>query len=66
MVKKVLFAVINQPIALPSSTSGDGCVVAVDAVNNSKAFMLGKRLYGKSVDAKLLADESVELKSFLS
>lgn len=44
----------------------DGCVVAVDAVNNSKAFMLGKRLYGKSVDAKLLADESVELKSFLS
>jgi 3-phenylpropionate/trans-cinnamate dioxygenase ferredoxin reductase subunit len=43
-----------------------GCVVAVDAVNNSKAFMLGKRLYGKSVDAKLLADESVELKSFLS
>lgn len=44
----------------------DGCVVAVDAVNNSKAFMLGKRLYGKSVDAKLLADESVELKSFLN
>lgn len=44
----------------------DGCVVAVDAVNSSKAFMLGKRLYGKSVDAALLADESIELKSFLS
>ena len=43
-----------------------GCVVAVDAVNSSKAFMLGKRLYGKSVDAALLADESIELKSFLS
>ena len=43
----------------------EGRVVAVDAVNNSKAFMLGKRLYGKSVDAKLLADESVELKAFL-
>ncbi len=44
----------------------NGCVVAVDAVNSSKAFMLGKRLYGKSVDAALLADESIELKSFLS
>lgn len=44
----------------------DGCVVAVDAVNSSKAFMLGKRLYGRSVDAALLADESIELKSFLS
>lgn len=43
-----------------------GRVVAVDAVNSSKAFMLGKRLYGKSVDAQLLADESVELKSFLN
>lgn len=43
-----------------------GRVVAVDAVNSSKAFMLGKRLYGKSVDAQLLADESVELKSFLT
>ena len=42
-----------------------GRVVAVDAVNSSKAFMLGKRLYGKPVDAALLADESVELKSFL-
>ena len=44
----------------------EGHVVAVDAVNNPKAFMLGKRLYGKSVDASALADESVELKSFLS
>ena len=43
----------------------EGRVVAVDAVNSSKAFMLGKRLYGKSVDAAALADESVELKSFL-
>lgn len=43
-----------------------GRVVAVDAVNSSKAFMLGKRLYGKSIDAQLLADESVELKSFLT
>lgn len=43
-----------------------GRVVAVDAVNSSKAFMLGKRLYGKTVDANLLADESIELKSFLS
>ena len=43
----------------------EGRVVAVDAVNHAKAFMLGKRLYGKSVDARLLADESVELKSFL-
>ena len=42
-----------------------GRVVAVDAVNSSKAFMLGKRLYGKSVDAAALADESLELKSFL-
>jgi 3-phenylpropionate/trans-cinnamate dioxygenase ferredoxin reductase subunit len=43
----------------------EGRVVAVDAVNHAKAFMLGKRLYGKSVDARLLADESVELKSFM-
>ena len=39
----------------------EGRVVAVDAVNNSKAFMLGKRLYGKSVDASGLADEAGEL-----
>jgi len=43
----------------------EGRVVAVDAVNSSKAFMLGKRLYGKSVDVAALADESVELKAFL-
>jgi len=43
----------------------DGKVVAVDAVNSPKEFMIGKRLYGKPVDPAKLADASVELKSLL-
>lgn len=41
-------------------------VVAVDAVNSPKEFMVCKQLYGKSVDSAALADNQVELKSLLN
>jgi 3-phenylpropionate/trans-cinnamate dioxygenase ferredoxin reductase subunit len=44
----------------------DGCVVAVDAVNSPKEFMVCKQLYGKQVDPTSLSDTSVELKTLLS
>ncbi len=45
--------------------SGDK-VVAVDAVNSPKEFMVCKQLYGKAVDLAALADSEVELKSLLN
>lgn len=44
----------------------EGKVVAVDAVNSPKEFMVCKQLYGKPADAAALADPGVELKSLLS
>ncbi|MBV1878072.1 MAG: FAD-dependent oxidoreductase [Pseudomonadales bacterium] len=41
-------------------------VVAVDAVNSPREFMVCKQLYGKPVDAAKLADPEVDLKSLLS
>ena len=43
----------------------DDRVVAVDAVNSPKEFMVCKQLYGKVVDPALLADTNAELKSLL-
>jgi len=43
----------------------DGCVVAVDAVNSPREFMAGKKLFGKRVDAALLADSSVDTRKLL-
>ena len=43
----------------------DGAVVAADAVNSPKEFMVCKQLVGKPVDAAKLADPDVELKSLL-
>lgn len=40
-------------------------LVAVEAINFPRAFMVGKRLYGTEVDAEKLADSSVDLKSLL-
>jgi len=44
----------------------DGNVVAVDAVNSPKEFMVCKQLYGKAVDKAALADPEVELKTLLN
>lgn len=43
----------------------DGKVVAADAVNSPKEFMVCKQMLGKPVEAALLADPSTELKSLL-
>lgn len=43
----------------------DGAVVAVDAVNSPREFMVAKQLYGKQVDASQLADKEFELKTLL-
>jgi len=43
----------------------DGAVVAVDAVNSPREFMVCKQLYGKKVDAARLADPDTDLKSLL-
>lgn len=40
-------------------------VVAVDAVNSPREFMVCKQLYGKAVDAAALADPAVDLKTLL-
>ncbi|MEM6709159.1 MAG: oxidoreductase C-terminal domain-containing protein, partial [Pseudomonadota bacterium] len=43
----------------------DGQVVAADAVNSAKEFMVCKQLIGKPVDASLLADPDYDLKGLL-
>ncbi|ANO51006.1 NAD(P)/FAD-dependent oxidoreductase [Woeseia oceani] len=43
----------------------DDTVVAVDAINEPREFMAGKKLFGKRVDATRLADLDVETKSLL-
>ena len=40
-------------------------LVAVEAVNSAKAFMAGKRLYGREVDPIKLADPTVDLRSLV-
>ena len=42
-----------------------GAVVAVDAVNSPKEFMICKQLIGKQVDAALLADAEADLKTLI-
>ena len=44
----------------------DGAVVAVDAVNSPKEFMVAKQLYGKVVDPARLADPDTDLKEILA
>lgn len=44
----------------------DGVVVAADAVNSPKEFMLCKQMIGKPVDAAKLADPAQDLKALLS
>jgi len=43
----------------------DGKVVAADAVNSAKEFMICKQLIGKPVDPKVLADPDTDLKTLL-
>jgi hypothetical protein len=43
-----------------------GAIVAVDAVNSPREFMVCKQLYGKQVDVAKLRDSEVDLKSLLS
>ena len=44
----------------------DGVVVAADAVNSPKEFMLCKQMIGKPVDAAKLADPAQDLKSLVA
>ena len=44
----------------------DGNVVAADAVNSPKEFMVCKQLIGKPVDAQALADPDTDLKTLLA
>ena len=44
----------------------DGLVVAADAVNSPKEFMLCKQLVGKPADPALLADPESDLKALLA
>ena len=44
----------------------DGKVVAADAVNSPKEFMLCKQLIGKSADPAMLADPEADLKALLA
>lgn len=44
----------------------EGKVVAADAVNSAKEFMICKQLIGKPVDAAVLADPATDLKTLLS
>ena len=44
----------------------EGRLVAVDVVNSPKDFMFCKRYYGKCIDASLLGDASVDLKSLVA
>ena len=43
----------------------DGAVVAVDAVNSPREFMVCKQLYGKQVDPEALADPETDLKTLI-
>ncbi len=43
----------------------DGAVVAVDAVNSPREFMVCKQLYGQTVDQAQLQDSNVDLKTLL-
>ena len=43
----------------------NNAVVAVDAVNSPKEFMICKQLYGKVVDPAVLADQETDLKTLL-
>lgn len=43
----------------------DATVVAADAVNSPKEFMICKQLVGKEVDAAVLADPDADLKTLL-
>jgi len=43
----------------------DNAVVAVDAVNSPKEFMICKQLYGKVVDPESLSDSETDLKTLL-
>jgi 3-phenylpropionate/trans-cinnamate dioxygenase ferredoxin reductase subunit len=43
-----------------------GAVVAVDAVNSPREFMVCKQLIGRQVDAKALADPAVDLKTLVA
>ena len=43
-----------------------GKIVAVDAVNSPREFMVGKQLYGKPVDVEKLADPDTDLKSLIA
>jgi len=43
----------------------DGAMVAADAVNSPKEFMICKQLIGKNVDPATLADPTIDLKSLL-
>lgn len=43
----------------------DGAVVAVDAVNSPKEFMICKQLIGKQVDPRVLEDPHADLKTLL-
>jgi 3-phenylpropionate/trans-cinnamate dioxygenase ferredoxin reductase component len=44
----------------------NGAVVAVDAVNSPKEFMICKQLIGKKVDTERLADPQTDLKALLA
>ena len=41
-------------------------IVAVDAVNSPKEFMLAKQLYGEKADPEQLSDVNYDLKKMLS
>lgn len=43
----------------------DSKIVAVDAVNSPREFMVGKQLYGKPVDPAKLSDPATDLKSLI-
>ena len=43
----------------------NNAVVAVDAVNSPKEFMICKQLYGKVVDPAVLADQETDLKTLI-
>ncbi len=43
----------------------NGTIVAVDAVNSPKEFMICRRLIGREVDAEALANPAMDLKSLL-
>ena len=44
----------------------EGKIVAVDAVNSPREFMVCKQLYGKAVNSENLANPEFELKSLLT